>query len=189
MNDFSASEAIEHLGDMPEEAMEILHFWFIETAPEQYFTKDSTFDATIRARFLDCMQQLTDGAYQTWVETSGGALASCIAIDQFSRNVHRDTPEAFRHDAITLKIARHIRDQKLYQNIPQKWRSFCFLPFMHSEDLADQDECIRLGQELVGDDNFVKFAQMHRVIIARFGRFPQRNQTLGRPSTAEEIAF
>ncbi len=174
---------------MPVDAKEILHFWFVETTPEQKFAKDDNFDAEIRQRFGVIMQQLSEGLYKDWLQSSGGSLASCIALDQFTRNAYRNTPESFAYDGIAREIARHIRDQEIYQLLPDSWRMFCFLPFMHSEDIDDQNECIRLGKAHISFEHFQTFAVKHQVIIARFGRFPHRNSVLGRDSSPEELAF
>ncbi len=177
------------LGDMPVAAQDILHFWFVKTTPEQRFAKDPDFDTEIAQRFGTIMQELSNGLYKDWLSSSGGALASCIALDQFTRNVYRDTPESFAYDDIAREIACHLRDQKVHTLVPDLWRMFCFLPFMHSENLDDQNECIRLGQENISHEMFAIQAERHRVIIARFGRFPHRNAILGRVSTPEELAF
>lgn len=177
------------LGDMPAVAQEILHFWFVKTTPEQRFAKDPDFDAEIQQRFGGIMQELSDGLYKDWLSSSGGALASCIALDQFTRNVYRDTPESFACDEIAREIACYLRDHEVHTLLPDSWRMFCFLPFMHSENLDDQVECIRLGQEHIANEMFGSYAEKHRVIIARFGRFPHRNAILGRVSTPEELTF
>lgn len=189
MNEFSAKKALAEFENIPKEAYDILAFWFVETSDKQHFQKDTDFDNLIKERFLPTIHKLYNGAYRQWMQTPGGALAACIAVDQFSRNAFRDQPESFAHDHIGLQIAKHIRDAKLYLALPRQWRMFAFLPFMHSENLADQEECIRLGRELLDGDNFVNFAQAHHRIIARFGRFPHRNSILGRKTTPEEDAF
>lgn len=183
------AQIIAALGDMPTAAREILYFWFIETAPEQKFAKNPDFDAEIRRRFAVIIQELSQGRYKDWLASPGGAVAACIALDQFPRNAWRDTPEAFAYDDIAREIARHIRDQAIYTHLPDDWRVFCFLPFMHSEDIADQNECIRLGKAHIAMEHFQTFALKHQVIIARFGRFPHRNAILGRDSSPEELAF
>ena len=189
MTERCSTQILAELGDMPLEAQEILHFWFVETAPEQKFAKDPDFDADIAQRFGATVHQLSAGLYKNWLHNPGGALASCIALDQFPRNIYRDTPESFAYDTLAREIACHILDHEIYAPLPDSWRMFCFLPFMHSENLADQNECIRLGLTFMKMETFQTFAERHRVIIERFGRFPHRNAILGRTSSPEEIEF
>ena len=166
---------------------EIVAFWR-EAGPERWFRKDPAFDATIRARFLAAHEAAAAGAFDSWAATAEGALALLILLDQFPRNLFRDEARAFATDDHALRVARGALARGFdaaYSN-PMR-RLFC-LPLMHSERLADQEECVALCRA-AEDEEGVKFAILHRDIIARFGRFPHRNKLLGRPTTPQEQAF
>ena len=177
------------LSNAEPEAGSVLRFWFVETPPELHFRKDSDFDRQITDRFGKLVQDLAQGKYQIWIGNATSTLAAIITLDQFPRNMYRDTPKAFDHDPIALQIARQFRDRQDYAKLPGDWISFGFMPFMHSENLADQQECVRLGEQVVKQQQFIDYAKSHLEIVERFGRFPHRNQTLGRESTAEEVSF
>lgn len=167
----------------------ILHFWFEETSPQQWFVKDEAFDQLIRDRFSDIYTQAASGQLDAWVKEPEGALALVIILDQFSRNMFRGSEKSFATDNKALEIAKNAAqaglDKKLDSDIQ---RIFLYMPFMHSESLQDQAEGIRLFKH-VNNPTTLDYAVQHRDIIARFGRFPHRNQVLNRPSTLEEIEF
>jgi len=167
---------------------DVLAFWFEEATPEQWFRKDDTFDAAMKTRFLALHERLQEKPIETFLVDPEMALAAIIVFDQMSRNMFRGTSRAFASDtrALALADAAIARGYEAHLTKPQ--RQFLYLPFEHAEDLAAQERCVRLMQSLE-DAELVKWAEAHRVIIARFGRFPHRNQALGRVSTAEEIAF
>lgn len=169
-------------------ADEILRFWFEETPESAWFEKDDAFDDRCAARFGALLEEAAAGGLSAWEATRDGRLALILLLDQFSRNIFRGTPRAFAQDARALDLAR--RAVALGDHVsssPQRCL-FLFLPFEHSEDLADQRMCGALYRAL-GNDYWTGFADQHRVIIERFGRFPHRNAILGRDSSAEEIAF
>ncbi|MFB9355864.1 DUF924 family protein [Sneathiella chinensis] len=174
---------------------EILDFWFLpedhpdhgENRPE-WFQKNEAFDQEIRDRFLDDFEKAVNGDYLSWATSMNGCLALILLFDQFSRNMFRDSPKAFSADAKAREIARHMIREGYSQGLPAFKRNFAILPFEHSEDLSDQEYSVALFREF-SDESSIDFAVRHLEIIKRFGRFPHRNQTLGRSSTPEEADF
>ena len=178
-------------------ADDVLAFWF-GTAPlldarPDWFTKSDAFDAEIRARFLPLWEALSTGDADTWMDTPLEAIARIVVLDQFSRNMFRGTARAFASDAAALHTAQIVVAAGWDAQLPTRHhRVFCYLPFEHSEALSAQDESIRLYTRLhdqEGDADSLIWAQKHREIVARFGRFPHRNEALGRVSTPEEVVF
>jgi uncharacterized protein (DUF924 family) len=165
--------------------------WFGQFRPE-WFRKDSGFDEGIRRRFSPLLAALTEGEHQDWLLAPRSALAFVIVLDQFSRNMFRGDARAFAQDALARSAADQAMRRGFDAAVSPVERSFFYLPFMHSEVLADQDRSVALFEALAGGDannSSVDYARRHRDIIARFGRFPHRNAVLGRPSTPEELAF
>ncbi len=171
-----------------EAAADLLAFWFSEGAKAKWFVRDDTFDAELRRRFGPLLAEARLGKLTHWADSPDGALARIILLDQVSRNVYRDTPEAFAADALALAGAKDAIAKGHDLRVAAEMRIFFYVPFEHSENLADQDESVALCEAL-GDDNYLDYARRHRAIIARFGRFPHRNAILGRSSTPEEIEF
>jgi len=168
-------------------AAETIAFWR-EAGPEKWFAKDDAFDAAIRAHFLAAHEAAAAGQLSDWEETPDGVYALIILLDQFPRNLFRGSERAFATDAQALAIAQRALARgfdKAYQPPEQR---FFYMPFMHSEALADQDRCVALCQA-ADDPDGVRYAEIHRDIIRDFGRFPHRNPVLGRETTAEEQAF
>jgi len=170
----------------PTSADEVLAFWR-DAGPQRWFKKDSAFDDAFRSRFLPAHERAARGDCNGWATTAGGALALLILLDQFPRNAFRGTARMFATDAQALSVARDALDAGFDQQTDQALRNFFYLPFMHSEDLADQERAVRLTEPLGADAH--RFALLHRDIIQRFGRFPHRNAQLGRTTTQEEQAF
>ncbi len=169
---------------------EILDFWFVTTPASMRYATDPELDAKIRKRFLDAWQLGKEGALSEWEEEPEGALALIILFDQFSRNMFRGSGEAFSADARALEVAKRAVARGFDLALGRERQMFFYMPYMHSEDLADQEECIRLCVEHRGDEiGEDSYAARHRDVIARFGRFPARNRALGRTNTAEEEAF
>ena len=166
----------------------ILHFWFNELQPEQWWRKDATLDAQITERFSDVHTQANCGELWHWRADASGRLAEIIVLDQFSRNIFRDTPRAFASDALALVLAQEAVGQNLHMQLSERMRGFMFLPFMHSESMVMHDVAVRLYTEL-GDAYQLDFEFKHKAIIDRFGRYPHRNAILERESTAEEVEF
>ncbi|MEF2551566.1 DUF924 family protein [Aurantimonas sp. A2-1-M11] len=175
---------------MSEYAMDpqiIVDFWR-DAGPKRWFAKDDAFDATIRHRFGDIYEQAAAGDRDTWIEEPTGALALVILLDQFPRNIFRNSPRAFATDDKALAIARIALERRDDRIVGEDLNAFLAIPLMHSEDLADQEACVA-WMEKIGELANQKAAEEHRDIIARFGRFPHRNAVLGRQSTAEEREF
>ena len=175
-------------------AAEILGFWFGDGAAErpEWFRKDPAFDAAIRERFDAAVEAALDGAHAEWCAEPRGALALTILLDQFTRNIFRDTPRMFSGDARALAVATAEVDAGRDRALGRYERQFLYLPFEHAEDLAAQERSIALFRRLAAEEglaSLVEWAEKHAVIIRRFGRYPHRNAILGRPSTPEEIAF
>jgi uncharacterized protein (DUF924 family) len=169
---------------------EILDFWFKETQAERWFVADPDFDAVIRARFEESWRAGREGAFQSWTNSKDGALALVILFDQFPRNMFRGRAEAFATDGMARAVSREAVARGFDLELPPDMRSFFYLPFMHSEDIADQEHCIALTRERLGETHFsYPYALRHRDAIARFGRFPARNSVLQRASTPEERMF
>lgn len=175
-------------------ADKVLDFWFNETDRENWFDRSDAFDLVIRDRFADAIETARSGGFSGWRDMPQGCLAVIILIDQFSRNIYRESPLAWSADDVSLSYTRHALAQNFDAELGFDERTFLYMPLMHSETLADQDECVALFRRLAvdrgdADDVSLDFAIRHRDIVARFGRFPHRNETLGRESSAEELEF
>lgn len=164
----------------------IVEFWR-SSGPQKWFKKDPAFDAAIRERFLAAHEAAAAGRLDAWEATAEGALALLLLLDQFPRNMFRDDPRAFATDMQARAVAARALTRG-FEAQNRDMRGFFFVPFMHSEDLADQELAIGLYQA-AGDDDGLKWARLHADIICKFGRFPHRNQALGRETTPEEQAF
>jgi uncharacterized protein (DUF924 family) len=167
-------------------AAEILGFWFDEHAKD-WFAKNPAFDAEIRSRFLEPHEAAAAGQLAHWADEARSCLALAILLDQFPRNMFRGEARAFATDALARAAARVILDRGWDKPMTQAERLVAYLPFEHSESLADQDLSCELMKDF--DAEQVRYAVRHREIIQRFGRFPHRNSVLGRESTAAEIEF
>lgn len=167
---------------------DVLQFWFEELGRKAWFVKDEAIDAACRERFAPLIDEINAQPVGDSVTSPEHALASVIVLDQFTRNVYRGMPRAFAYDELARGIARLAIAVGLDQRIPAEQRIFLYLPFEHSEALADQYRSVELISAL-GDEEFTRYAGAHRDVIERFGRFPHRNAILDRPSTPEEAAF
>ena len=172
---------------------EVWHFWFDGDGAARravWFQRDDAFDAAC-ARFTEAAREARSGALDGWATTPRGALALVLLLDQFPRNLFRGSAEAFASDAHARQIARRIVAAGFDASLTPVERIFAYLPFEHSEDLADQDESIRLFTALhdaLGGET-LDYAERHRDVIRRFGRFPHRNAALGRVNTPQEAAY
>ena len=166
----------------------ILHFWFEELTPKQHFVKDAALDETIRARFGDTLEAAARCELFAWRATAEGRLAEIIVLDQFSRNVYRDTPRAFAQDALALVLAQELVASGQDLSLPLQQRKFVYMPYMHSESAMVHAQAATLFSQPGLEDN-LRYEQQHAAIIARFGCYPHRNAILGRTSSAEELAF
>jgi len=167
---------------------EVLEFWFDELEPRQWWMKDTDLDVEIGKRFDTLHAAASKAELFTWRTSAEGRLAEIIILDQFSRNIYRDRPEAFACDPMALALAQEAVALGLDQilDVPQK--AFFYMPYMHSESPLIHVEALRLfGQP--GVEFNLEFEEKHKAIIDRFGRFPHRNNILGRVSNADEIAF
>lgn len=167
----------------PAAALELIAFWR-DAGPDRWFAKDDGFDQAFRERFLALHEAAARGALAAWAATAEGVLALLLLLDQFPRNAFRGTTRMYATDAMARAVARAAIAAGHDRSVPTELRHFVYLPFGHSEDLADQDRCVALNQHL-GQPN-IGHAERHRDIVARFGRFPHRNPILGRATTAEE---
>ncbi len=165
---------------------DVMAFWFDELGEDAWFKKSDDVDRTIAMRFGDLYRSALAGEMDDWQATAAGSVALVIVLDQFGRNMFRGRPEAFGGDALALQIAKAAIERGFEGEMSAGERYFLYMPFMHSESLADQDRCVACFEAL-GDG--VKYAQGHRDIVARFGRFPHRNDVLGRESSDEERQF
>jgi uncharacterized protein (DUF924 family) len=180
---------------------EVLDFWFGAPgsafdgqARREWFVKDDAFDAVIRTRFGPAIEQALAGGLRAWDEEGpAGTLARILVLDQFTRNAHRNTPGAFAGDALALAAARTLVDGGDDAALTPLQRAFVYLPFEHAEDIAMQERAVALFGALAGAhagfDDMLDYARRHQAVIERFGRFPHRNEILGRASTPEETAF
>ena len=166
---------------------EVLAFWRA-AGPDKWFEKDDAFDAEIRARFLDTYTAAAAGQFAAWEDDAESALALLVVLDQFPRNMFRGDARTYAADP----LARAVADRALARGFDRRSappeRGFFYLPFEHSENLADQERCVALNRAAADEDG-VKWAEIHADIIRRFGRFPHRNRVLGRVTTPEEQAF
>ncbi|MBE9033011.1 DUF924 domain-containing protein [filamentous cyanobacterium LEGE 11480] len=177
----------------------VLQFWFGEDfrrpdlkPQKKWFIKDDIFDQSVREWFSGVYQQATEGRFEDWMETAEGALALTIVLDQFPRNMFRDTPKAFASDAQALMVASQAIDRDFDQDVSPVMRVFFYVPFEHSENLANQHRCVELFQSLATEPalkSYPEYALKHQAVIKQFGRFPHRNEILGRTSTPEELTF
>lgn len=168
-------------------AADVVSFWK-EAGPERWFNKNAAFDKEIRERFFDTYEAAAAGRLSDWEQSAQGALALLILLDQFPRNMFRGDARAFATDPLARAITAGAIIRGFDSQVPKELRSFFYLPFEHSEDLADQERCIALNKA-TGDAAGLKWAEIHADIIRRFGRFPHRNAALGRTTTPEEQAF
>ncbi len=184
---------------------EILEYWFqdldredIEPRLDIWFHKKPETDAYIKERFERDVEAAARGERDQWMDSARPCLALILLLDQFTRNIYRDSPEAFAQDARALAAAFHALEKGFDHELPPMARTFVYLPLEHSEDMETQERSVKLFTALAGDAPdkrretflvFLDYAERHRAIIERFGRFPHRNSVLGRESTPEEIEF
>jgi len=173
---------------MSDSADDVLRFWFDELEPKKWWTKDSALDARIGERFGALHARASQGELFEWRGTARGRLAEVIVLDQFSRNIHRDSAQAFADDGMALALAQEAVAGGHDAELETGEKAFLYLPYMHSESARIHDEAVRL-YSAPGLETNLEFEQKHKVIIDRFGRYPHRNAVLGRESTPEEIEF
>lgn len=167
---------------------EILTFWFSEIDPKAWWSADPDFDALLRQRFAALLDSAALGELYAWRSEAKGRLAEIIVLDQFSRNIHRDTPRAFAQDPMALALAQDAVAGGALDALAPAERAFLLMPYMHSESRLIHVQAEALFREFAPADNY-DFELRHKAIVDRFGRYPHRNAILGRESTAEELEF
>lgn len=167
---------------------EILNFWFAPETQPNWFARSDEFDQTLEIKFKTLLQSAAQSELWQWRSSIEGRLAEVIVLDQFSRNIFRNTPAAFAQDPLALALAQEAISTGLDQQLKPEQRSFLYMPFMHSESPQIHEYALKLFEQL-GNPNNLDFEKKHKVIIDRFGRYPHRNTILGRASTAEELEF
>ena len=167
---------------------EVHNFWFAEEVKPFWFKKSNEFDSEIERRFSGIYYQAAAGELNDWRSRSHDCLALIIVLDQFPRNIFRNTPRAFATDELAVALTKYGLNHNYQQDLSLDEQAFLLMPLMHSENKSDQQQCVELFTQLGKKDN-LKFAIQHQQIIDRFGRFPHRNQILGRESTPEEKDF
>ena len=165
---------------------QVLRFWE-EAGPKRWFRRDPEFDAEFRDRFLAAHEAAASGEFEHWLASAEGALALVLLLDQFPRNAFRGSARVYATDAKAREAADVAIRAGFDRMVGEELRQFFYLPFMHSEQLEDLERCVTLNEAVGGEP--LRYAQHHRDIVARFGRFPHRNGVLGRASTPEEEHF
>lgn len=168
---------------------EILDFWFAPGMADQWFKKDPAFDQRVREHFFATYEKAVAGALESWRDSAEGCVALCLLLDQAPRNLFREDLRAFASDEQARAVTRHALAQGFDKDLTQAQRLFLYLPLEHCENLADQEDAVRLIGALDENPDWVTYTVQHRDIIARFGRFPHRNDVLGRATTPAEAAF
>ena len=176
------------MDSLPHAPDAVLAFWFDEIDPAQWWVKSAEFDRAIEARFGDVHRAAGRCELFGWRATAAGRLAEILVLDQFSRNIHRDTPLAFACDPLALALAQAAVEAGADLEVEDARRTFFYMPYMHSESPAIHAVALELFQAPAVEANR-EFERRHKAIVDRFGRFPHRNAILGRASTAEEIEF
>lgn len=167
---------------------DVLRFWFDEIDPRQWWQKALAFDRQLARRFATRLEQAASGELYAWRQTPEGRLAEILLLDQFSRNIYRDTPRAFAQDGMALVLAQEGVRAGFDRVLSTPQRQFFYMPYMHSESTTIHQLAEALFDQ-PGLEQALLFERKHKAIIERFGRYPHRNAILGRASTAAEIAF
>ncbi len=172
-------------------AEDVLAFWLDEVGPKGWYAQDDALDKAVRERFLDTWTEASEGGLSLWLTYPSGVLAYVIVTDQFPRNMFRGDGRSFSTDHIALAASKVAIAKGWDMRIDEPARQFFYLPMMHAECLSDQERCVRLMKTrmpVTGADNLVH-ARAHREVIRRFGRFPHRNEVLGRATRPPERSF
>jgi len=173
---------------MTESPQRMVKFWFSDAVRPLWFKSTPSFDKQLREQFESLWQQAAQGQLDSWAENAEGALALVILLDQIPLNIFRGEARSFSTESKARDIAGYAIDKRWDVTLPDEQKAFLYMPFMHSESLADQDRSVALYEASGLNDN-LKFAKHHRELIHRFGRFPHRNAILGRESTEAERAY
>lgn len=167
---------------------EILDFWYNPPISEHWFASTPAIDEAIRQRYATTWKQAVAGELDDWQTDAKGCLALCIVLDQFPLNMYRGKPESFSSEQQAVTVSKQAIARGFDRQLAKDQVAFLYMPLMHSEHLADQDESVRVFDKAGLQDN-ARFAHHHRELIRRFGRFPHRNAILGRQSTAAELEY
>lgn len=167
---------------------QVLKFWFEELTPQQWFTKSDELDAAIKVRFTQLLTSASQCELFEWRQSAEGRLAEIIVLDQFSRNIYRDQAKAFAQDPLALALAQEAVSVGADKLLSDQQKAFLYMPYMHSESKAVHEQAVKLFSQ-PGLEYNLDFEMKHKVIIDEFGRYPHRNEILGRNSTPEEIGF
>ncbi len=188
LNDSPSGSKVAAMMTIEKHAAGVLAFWFDELKPADWWRTSADVDATVRERFGELHARLSDGVDPSWLGAPETALAAVIVLDQFSRNLHRGDPRAYAQDTAARALADAAIARRHDAALAPTRRAFLYMPFMHSEDAADQERSVALfaGPGLEGNRGH---AEAHKAVIDRFGRFPTRNAALGRADTPEEAAY
>ena len=170
---------------MDAKMQQVLDFWFVESDSKDWFKKSDAFDKKVRDRFEKTFEQVVAGETDHWRDSPDGRLAEIIVLDQFTRNMFRDTAKAFAFDSLALALAQEAIRSGDDKKIEESRRAFLYMPFMHSESQKVHETAMELFR---GSGNF-SFEEKHKAIIDEFGRYPYRNEILGRESTPEELEW
>lgn len=171
-----------------DDVKKVLDFWFDDRTKPFWFANSDEFDNTLKAQFSAVLEQANRGELANWRATIKGRLAEIIVLDQFSRNIYRDTPQAFAQDGMALVLSQEIVKQVGFADLNQDERNFALMPMMHSESIKIHEIALPLFEKYASQDT-LDFEIKHKAIIDEFGRYPHRNAILGRPSNDEEIEF
>ncbi|MGQ7248193.1 DUF924 family protein [Halomonas sp. V046] len=166
----------------------VIDFWFTQLTPHQWFVKDAALDGAIADQFGPTLEAAAAGELWHWRTSARGRLAEVLVLDQFPRNIHRDSAAAFAHDSQALILAQEAVAQGADRILDVPWRAFLYMPYMHSESLVVHEEALRLFDQPGLEEN-LRFEHRHREILLKFGRYPHRNALLGRTSSEDEQAF
>lgn len=171
-----------------QQAGDVIRFWFVEHGPDDWFAAKPEFDSRLAARFGETHEPVARGEAWAWRETAEGRLAEILVLDQFSRQLYRGSARAFAQDGMALALAQEAVRGGHDRALEPARRRFLFMPYMHSESLVIHEEAVRLFTDL-GDEETLKYEIAHRDCLVRFGRYPRRNQALGRTSTPAELEY
>ena len=167
---------------------DVLEFWFDELTPKDWFTGGAEIDTLIESRFSELHKAAIQGELFEWRQNAQGRLAEIIVLDQFSRNIGRNSPTAFSADPMALALAQEAVAGGFDHQLNEQQKSFLYMPYMHSESLLVHEQAVELFSQ-TGLEHNLDFEFKHKIIIERFGRYPHRNEVLGRTSTPEEVEF
>lgn len=175
---------------MKDSQKDILDFWFEETSPQQWFQINPEFDAALAERFSEAYEKARDGLLDDWRQNADGCLALCLLIDQFPRNMFRQSKQAYATDSKALVVAKYAVSKGFDQVLPPVKRRFLYLPYEHSENLNDQRSCLAFFEKMKKEDPLsYDYALRHFQVIEEYGRFPHRNKILERMNTPEEEEY